>query len=331
MITPAVRHQLPHTPLCGITSTPASTSPRTRPSRVRAVGRSFRPSPTDTGGAVLPARRMYLPASRPSTDLSTRRIMTQNHAGGMCPFKHIWRDGPRMTVSAKPGGCGFTNKLPTHRGSVRGLNPAGLCFAMECPGAFRSWSGGWLRRTVRSGTTTVAIGVTNRLIQFLTDLRSGCASSSATTLKCTPGTPSGLSRPISLRSEHTGGAVMLMRETLRNLQSESSARTPGPAKAPPRGRGSGLSFRRFAQGWRLWTIQLKAGPTAGIDLGTAEHGDRRLLPPFGRTLQGSGHSNLRGVISRLRQCPQGRCQSAHQAGRLTMPLKLTLRMATLPL
>ena len=208
--------------------------------------------------------------------------------------------------------------------------PCGPVLAMECPGAFRSWSGGWLR-TVRSGTTTVAIGVTNRLIQFLTDLRSGCASSSATTLKCTPGTRSGPSLPICLRSENTGGAVMLMRETLRNLQSESSARTPGPAKAPPRGRGSGLSFRRFAQGWRLLTIQLKAGPTAGIDLGTAEHGDRRLLPPFGRTLQGSGHSNLRGVISRLRQCPQGRCQSAHQAGRLTMPLKLTLRMATLPL
>ena len=193
---------------------------------------------------------MYLQASRPSTDLNTRRIMTQSRAGGMCPLNHIWRDGPRMTVSAKPGGCGFTNKLPTHRGSERGLNPAGLCFVMECPGAFRSWSGGWLR-TVRSGTTTVAIGVTNRLIQFLTDLRSGCASSSATTLKCTPGTRSGPSLPICLRFDNTGGAVMLMRETLRNLQSESSARTPGPAKAPPRGRGSGLSFRRFAQGWRL--------------------------------------------------------------------------------
>ena len=189
MIPPSVRHQLPHAPLCGITSTPASTSPRTRPSRVRAVGRSFRPSATDTGGAVLPARRMYLPASRPSTDLNTRRTTTQNHAGGMCPFKHIWRDGPRMTVSAKPGGCGFTNKLPTHRGSERGLNPAGLCFVMECPGAFRSWSGEWLR-TVRSGTTTAAIGVANRLIQFLTDPRSGCASSSATTLKCTAGTRS---------------------------------------------------------------------------------------------------------------------------------------------
>ena len=184
MITPSARHQLPHIPLCGITVTPASTSPCMRPRSVRAVGRSFRPSPTGTGGAVLPARRMFLPASRPSADLTILKITNQNHAGGMCPFKHIWRDGPRMSVSARLGGCGFTNKLPTHRGSGRGLNPAALCFVMVCPGAFRSWSGGWLRNV----TTTAAIGVTNRRSQFPTDRRSGCASSSATILKCTPGT-----------------------------------------------------------------------------------------------------------------------------------------------
>ena len=91
-----------------------------------------------------------------------------------------------MSVSARLGGCGFTNKLPTHRGSGRGLNPAALCFVMVCPGAFRSWSGGWLRNV----TTTAAIGVTNRLNQFLTDRRCGCASSFATTLKCTLGTQS---------------------------------------------------------------------------------------------------------------------------------------------
>ena len=60
-----------------------------------------------------------------------------------------------------------------------------------------------------------------------------------------------------------------MRATLQNLQSELSARTSGPAKAPPRGRASGLSFRRLAQGWQLWTTQLTGDPTAGIDLGTA--------------------------------------------------------------
>ena len=176
----------------------------------------------------------------------------------------------------------------------------------------------------------VAVGVTIRLNRFLTDHRSGCASSFATTPNRTPGTTLSLSLPaICLILGETGGSVCVT-APLRSLPSGLRARASGPAKAPPRGRGNGLSFRRFARGWRLWTIQLKAGPTAGIDLDTAEHGDRRLLPLFGRTLQGSGHSNLRGVISRLRQCPQGRCQSTHQAGRLTMPLKLTSMMVTSP-
>ena len=105
------------------------------------------------------------------------------------PEAHRARRASYELFFAKPGGCGFTNKLPTHRGSGRGLNPAGLCFVMVCPGAFRSWSGGWLR-TVGSGMTTAAIGVTNRLNQFLTDRRSRCASSCATTPNRdrTPGT-----------------------------------------------------------------------------------------------------------------------------------------------
>ena len=185
MITPSVRHQLPHTPPFGITITPASTSPCTRPSHVKAVGRSFRPSATNTGGAVLPARRMFLPASRPSTDLHTRGIIIQSRAGGMCPLKPIWRDRPRMSVSAKRGGCGSANRLPTYRGFGRGINPEGLCFVITAlPGAFRSMSGG-LFRMVRM---MVAVGVTNRLNRFLTDHRSGCASSFATTPNRTPGT-----------------------------------------------------------------------------------------------------------------------------------------------
>ena len=119
-----------------------------------------------------------------------------------------------------------------------------------------------------------------------------------------------------------------MRATLRNMPSEWSTRTSGPAKAPLRGRGSGVSFRRFAQGWQLWITRLKADPTAGIDLGTARHGDRRLLLPFGRTLQVSGHSDPRGVPGRLGQCPQWRCQSNQaRIGRRTMAL--TRRMVTL--
>ena len=39
-----------------------------------------------------------------STDLNIPKIISQSHAGGMCPLKHIWRDGPRMSVSAKRGG-----------------------------------------------------------------------------------------------------------------------------------------------------------------------------------------------------------------------------------
>ena len=122
-----------------------------------------------------------------------------------------------------------------------------------------------------------------------------------------------------------------MMAPLRSLPSVLRARASGPAKAPPRGRGSGLSFRRFAQGWQLWTTRLKADPTAGIDLGTARRGDRRLLPPFGRTLQVSGHSDStrRGVPGRLGQCPQWRCQSNQaRIGRLTMPF--TSRIVTLP-
>ena len=112
MITPSVRHQLPHIPLCGITITPASTSPCTRPSHVKAVGRSFRPSATNTDGAVLPARRMFLPASRPSADLNILKIIIQSRAGGMCPLKPIWRDRPRTSVSAKRGGCGSASRPP---------------------------------------------------------------------------------------------------------------------------------------------------------------------------------------------------------------------------
>ena len=122
-----------------------------------------------------------------------------------------------------------------------------------------------------------------------------------------------------------------MRATLRNMPSEWSTRTSGPAKAPLRGRGSGVSFRRFAQGWQLWITRLKADPTAGIDLGTARHGDRRLLPLFGRTLQVSGHSDPRGVPGRLGQCPQRRCQSNQaRIGRPTMALTPSRRMVTLP-
>jgi hypothetical protein len=123
------------------------------------------------------------------------------------------------------------------------------------------------------------------------------------------------------------GSVYL-RATLRNMPSEWSTRTLGPDKAPLCGRGSGLSFRRFAQGWQLSITRLKADPTAGTDLGTASHGDRRLLLPFGRTLQVSGYSDPRGVPGRLGQCPQWRCQSNQaRIGRRTMAL--TRRMVTL--
>ena len=185
MITPSVKHQLPHIPLFGITITPASTSPRTRPSHVKAVGRSFRPSATNTVGAVLPARRMFLPASRPSADLNILKIIIQSRAGGMCPLKPIWRDRPRTSVSAKRGGCGSASRPPTYRGFGRGINPEGLCSVITAlPGAFRSMSGG-LFRMVRM---MVAGGVTSRLSRFLTDHRSGCASLFATTLNRTPGT-----------------------------------------------------------------------------------------------------------------------------------------------
>ena len=176
----------------------------------------------------------------------------------------------------------------------------------------------------------VAVGVTIRLNRFLTDHRSGCASSFATTPNRTPGTTLSLSLPaICLTLCETGGSVS-MTAPLWSLPSGLRARASGPAKAPPRGRGSGLYSGRFAQGWQLWTTQLKADPTAGIDLGTARHGDRRLLPPFGWALQVSGHPDPRGVISRLRQSPQWRCQQSQaQYGRSTMFLKLTPRMATL--
>ena len=113
------------------------------------------------------------------------------------------------------------------------------------------------------------------------------------------------------------------------------SQSPREWRAPPsgldrvqqRGWGSGLYSRRSAQGWQLWTIPLKAGLIAGTDLGTAGHGDRRLPPPFGRALQGSGHPDSKGAISRLGS--QWRCQSNRAlAGRPMMPL--TRRLATLP-
>jgi len=159
--------------------------PCTRTSHVKVVGRSFRSSPTNNGGAVLHARKMFLLALRPSTDLNFPKITNQSHAGGMCPRKHIRHDGPCMNGSAKPGGCGSASRLLTHRGSGRGINPEGLCVAMVCPSAFRSWSGGLFK--MRRGTTA-ATGVTNRLNQILTDRRSRCASLCAITPKFTPGT-----------------------------------------------------------------------------------------------------------------------------------------------
>jgi len=67
--------------------------------------------------------------------------------------------------------------------------------------------------------------------------------------------------------------------TLGNLLSVWRAPPPGLDKAQLRGWENGMSFRRFARGWQLWTTRSKAGCTAGTGLDTAEHGDRRLPPP----------------------------------------------------
>ncbi len=179
---PHDRQELPHIHPPGNMGTPTVE----KAIHARAVGRNIRLSRTEPDGAALPVSRISTPASPSLTDRKIQRTINRNRAGKTCPLKHIGRDEPCISVSAKPGGCGSVNRLQTHRGSGRGINPAGLCFVTAFPGAFRSMNGGLLR-PVGIGTTA-AIGVTNRLNRFLTDRRSRCASSFATTRSCTPGT-----------------------------------------------------------------------------------------------------------------------------------------------